>query len=120
MRRRHQNLQRSKLYNVHFGVEQLLFPKMSKIKIESKTMLNNNTEVKKYLSRYLISRYKNCVQYRDIFFNIEHSPYLFPMFSFKKHRSMHVCNHVTKVTKISKYILDSLTKWSSCLKKKYI
>jgi hypothetical protein len=35
------------------------------------------------------------------FFNIEHSPYLFPMFSFKKHRSMHVCNHVTKVTKIS-------------------
>jgi hypothetical protein len=35
------------------------------------------------------------------FFNIEHSPYLFPMFSFKKHRSMHVCNHVTKVTKIN-------------------
>jgi hypothetical protein len=35
------------------------------------------------------------------FFNIEHSPYLFPMFSFKKHRLMHVCNHVTKVTKIS-------------------
>jgi hypothetical protein len=35
------------------------------------------------------------------FFNIEHSPYLFPMFNFKKHRSMHVCNHVTKVTKIS-------------------
>jgi hypothetical protein len=35
------------------------------------------------------------------FFNIEHSPYLFPMFSFKKHRSMHLCNHVSKVTKIS-------------------
>jgi hypothetical protein len=35
------------------------------------------------------------------FFNIEHSPYLFPMFSFKKHRSMHVYNHVPKVTKIS-------------------
>jgi hypothetical protein len=35
------------------------------------------------------------------FFNIEHSPYLFHMFSFKKHRLMHVCNHVTKVTKIS-------------------
>jgi hypothetical protein len=35
------------------------------------------------------------------FFNIEHSPYLFPMFSFKKHRSKHVCNHVTKVAKIS-------------------
>jgi hypothetical protein len=35
------------------------------------------------------------------FFNTEHSPYLFPMFSFKKHRSMHVCNYVTKVTKIS-------------------
>jgi integrase len=35
------------------------------------------------------------------FFNSEHSPYLFPMFSFKKHRSMHVCNHVTKATKIS-------------------
>jgi hypothetical protein len=35
------------------------------------------------------------------FFNIEHSLYLFPMFSFKKHRSMHVCNYVTKVTKIN-------------------
>jgi hypothetical protein len=35
------------------------------------------------------------------FFNIEHSPYLFPMFSFKKYGSMHVCNHVTKITKIS-------------------
>jgi hypothetical protein len=35
------------------------------------------------------------------FFNTEHSPYLLPMFSPKKHRSMHVCNHVTKVTKIS-------------------
>jgi hypothetical protein len=35
------------------------------------------------------------------FFNIEHSPYLFPMFSFKKHRSMYVCNPVTKVTKIN-------------------
>jgi hypothetical protein len=45
-----------------------------------------------------------CVVHKCIpghFFNIEHSPYLFPMFSFKKHRSMHVCNHVTKVTKIS-------------------
>jgi hypothetical protein len=38
------------------------------------------------------------------FFNSEHSPYLFHMFSFKKHRSMHVCNHVTKVTKISTYL----------------
>jgi hypothetical protein len=35
------------------------------------------------------------------FFNIERNPYLCPMFSFKKYRSMHVCNHVTKVTKIS-------------------
>jgi hypothetical protein len=35
------------------------------------------------------------------FFNSEHSPHLFPMFSFKKHRSMHVCNHVTKETKIN-------------------
>jgi hypothetical protein len=41
----------------------------------------------------------NCIP--GHFFNIEHSPYLFPMFSFKKHRSMNVCNHVTKVTKIS-------------------
>jgi hypothetical protein len=56
------------------------------------------------------------VRYTGTFFNIEHSPYLFPMFSFKKHRSMHVCNHVTKVTKISTW---QINKWSSCLKKKY-
>jgi hypothetical protein len=44
------------------------------------------------------------------FFNIEHSPYLFPMFSFKKHRSMHVCNHVTKVTKISTWQFNKMVK----------
>jgi hypothetical protein len=44
------------------------------------------------------------------FFNIEHSPYLFPMFSFKKHRSMHVCNHVTKVTKISTWQFNKIIK----------
>jgi hypothetical protein len=44
------------------------------------------------------------------FFNIEHSPYLFPMFSFKKHRSMHVCNHVTKVTKISTRQFNKMVK----------
>jgi hypothetical protein len=44
------------------------------------------------------------------FFNIEHSPYLFPMFSFKKHRSMHVCNHVTKVTKISTWQINKMVK----------
>jgi hypothetical protein len=46
-------------------------------------------------------RFLVCTYIPGHFFNIEHSPYLFPMFSFKKHRSMHVCNHVTKVTKIS-------------------
>jgi hypothetical protein len=34
------------------------------------------------------------------------------MFSLKKYRSMHV-------TTVTKKVLDSLTKWSSCLKKKY-
>jgi hypothetical protein len=32
------------------------------------------------------------------------------MFSFKKHRSMHVCNHVTKVTKISTWQFNKMVK----------
>jgi hypothetical protein len=34
------------------------------------------------------------------FFNSEYSPYLLPMFSFKKRRSMHVSNQVTNFTSI--------------------
>jgi hypothetical protein len=44
------------------------------------------------------------------FFNTEHSPYLLPMFSPKKHRSMHLCNHVTKVTKINTWQFYKMVK----------
>jgi hypothetical protein len=39
------------------------------------------------------------------FFNSEHSPYLFPLFSFKKHRSMHcelLCNQPYRTPEILK------------------
>jgi hypothetical protein len=68
----------------------------------------------------ICSRKKNLIKYKTLltypffipghFFNIEHSPYLFPMFSFKKHRSMHVCNHVTKITKISTLQFNKMVK----------
>jgi hypothetical protein len=39
------------------------------------------------------------------FFNSEHNPYLFPMFNFKKHRSMHcelLCNQLYRTPEILK------------------
>jgi hypothetical protein len=39
------------------------------------------------------------------FFNSEHSPYLFPMFNFKNHRSMHcelLCNQLYRTPEILK------------------
>jgi hypothetical protein len=39
------------------------------------------------------------------FFNSEHSPYLFPMFNFKNHRSMHcelLCNQLYRTPEIVK------------------
>jgi hypothetical protein len=46
----------------------------------------------------------NC-KYTGNFFNSEHSPYLFPMFNFKKHRSMHcelLCNKLYRTPEILK------------------
>jgi hypothetical protein len=43
--------------------------------------------------------------YRDIFFNSERGPYLFPVFSFGKHRSMHcelLCNQLYRTPEILK------------------
>jgi hypothetical protein len=66
-----------------------------------------------------ISKHKSCIKFIYLndfqyipghFFGIERGPYLFPMFSFRKHRSMHVCNHVTKVTKTSPWQFNKMVK----------
>jgi hypothetical protein len=46
------------------------------------------------------------LKYQDIFLSLN-ALHTYSLFTFKKHRSMHVCNQITKVTKVGNYLLDS-------------